>query len=331
MINDSDEVVGWAIRNNDMNTRRAYRLKLPPVQQTSCLGKQNGAACNDGNSCTQTDTCQAGICQGANPVVCTALDQCHNAGTCNPSTGLCSAPAKADWTYCNDGQLCTYNDFCVSGSCVGTPKVCMARDQCHEMGTCAPETGLCSNPAVADQTPCNDGSVCTQVDTCVAGVCTGTSPPTCTGSLCQTAACDPAAGAKYPADGLIGLWHLDDNLNDTTVGGSDFAPVNGGPRPVPGRRAAGYAFGGSAWIGQGYTKSLDVSYGSGFTFGAWVKPTGSCPDTGQCSASTVGRGFGSPVPAPERPGSPRPSMSAAAWRTRRRSALCRWERGRSSP
>ena len=32
---------------------------------------------NDGNVCTQTDTCQGGICVGSNPVVCTASDQCH--------------------------------------------------------------------------------------------------------------------------------------------------------------------------------------------------------------------------------------------------------------
>src|SRR5439155_896245 len=34
----------------------------------------DGASCNDGNACTQTDTCQAGTCTGANPVVCAAAD-----------------------------------------------------------------------------------------------------------------------------------------------------------------------------------------------------------------------------------------------------------------
>jgi hypothetical protein len=52
----------------------------------------NGTACDDGNACTQTDTCQAGVCTGGNPVTCTALDQCHTAGTCNPTTGICSNP-----------------------------------------------------------------------------------------------------------------------------------------------------------------------------------------------------------------------------------------------
>ncbi len=55
-----------------------------------------GAACNDGDACTQTDACQAGTCTGGNPVTCAPLDQCHDAGTCNPATGTCTQPAKAD-------------------------------------------------------------------------------------------------------------------------------------------------------------------------------------------------------------------------------------------
>src|SRR5262249_30238662 len=54
--------------------------------------KANGVACNDGNGCTKTDTCQGGTCMGANPVVCMAMDQCHVAGTCDAATGMCSNP-----------------------------------------------------------------------------------------------------------------------------------------------------------------------------------------------------------------------------------------------
>ena len=48
----------------------------------------NGAPCDDGNACTLQDTCQSGVCVGSNPVVCTALDQCHNVGVCDPTTGV---------------------------------------------------------------------------------------------------------------------------------------------------------------------------------------------------------------------------------------------------
>ncbi len=160
-------------------------------------GKADGATCDDNDACTTADSCQAGSCQSGAPVVCTALDQCHDAGTCDPTTG-CSNPAKADGTACNDGSLCTTGDSCQSGSCTaGSAVVCSAQDQCHDAGTCNPTTGLCSNPAKPNGASCNDGSACTQTDTCQAGTCTGANPVVCTAvDQCHDAGtCDPATGA----------------------------------------------------------------------------------------------------------------------------------------
>ncbi|NOK23962.1 hypothetical protein HMI50_44070, partial [Corallococcus carmarthensis] len=64
--------------------------------------KANGTACNDSNTCTQSDTCQSGTCSGSSPILCTASDQCHAAGTCNPLNGTCSNPLKAAGSACND-------------------------------------------------------------------------------------------------------------------------------------------------------------------------------------------------------------------------------------
>src|SRR5439155_1689826 len=36
--------------------------------------KADGTGCDDGNPCTQTDSCQSGTCTGSNPVVCSAAD-----------------------------------------------------------------------------------------------------------------------------------------------------------------------------------------------------------------------------------------------------------------
>src|SRR5439155_383531 len=143
-----------------------------PVAGCQYAPVANGTACNDGNACTQGDTCQAGTCTG-NPVVCTAQDQCHVAGTCDPATGLCSNPAKADGTGCNDGDLCTQGDTCQAGTCTGNPVVCTAQDQCHVAGTCDPATGLWSDPNNADRTASHDANLCTQGDTCQDGTCTG--------------------------------------------------------------------------------------------------------------------------------------------------------------
>jgi RHS repeat-associated protein len=158
----------------------------------------NGTTCNDGNACTQTDTCQAGACTGSNPVTCTAEDQCHSAGTCNPTNGTCSNPALANGTACNDGNACTLSDSCQSGSCVGSnPVMCVAADQCHVAGVCNPSSGACSTPPAPNGTACNDGNACTQVDTCQVGACTGTSPVVCTASdQCHVAGtCNPSTGA----------------------------------------------------------------------------------------------------------------------------------------
>src|SRR5262249_7920574 len=136
------------------------------------LAKSNGATCDDGNPCTQTDTCQGGVCNGTDPVVCTAHDQCHDPGTCDPTVGGCVPVAKVDGTACNDNNACTRTDTCQAGTCTGgSPVACAATDQCHAVGTCNPSTGVCSNPAKSDGAACDDGNSCTTGDTCVAGAC----------------------------------------------------------------------------------------------------------------------------------------------------------------
>lgn len=169
----------------------------------------DGTTCNDQNACTRTDTCKAGACVGANPVVCTASDQCHGVGTCDPVAGSCSNPAAPDGTSCNDYDACTQTDVCESGQCAGgNPVACAAIDACHLVGTCEKTTGICSNPPVdpavcpavgpcnvpnlcdgmtyacsiankTDGTACNDGDACTQTDQCSAGSCTGGNPVVC--------------------------------------------------------------------------------------------------------------------------------------------------------
>lgn len=157
----------------------------------------NGTVCDDGDLCTQTDTCQAGVCTSANPVICTALDQCHDVGVCDPGTGLCDNPEAKDGITCDDGDLCTQTDTCQSGVCTGSnPVVCTPLDQCHVAGTCDPGTGVCSDPDAPNGTGCNDGDLCTQTDTCQAGVCTGSNPVVCTPlSQCHVAGtCNPGTG-----------------------------------------------------------------------------------------------------------------------------------------
>jgi hypothetical protein len=95
-------------------------ILLPNACTTvGCSGQPDGTPCNDGNACTQTDTCQGGVCTGANPVVCTPSDPCHAAGTCDAVSGACSNPAKPDGTSCDDGNACTTGTACTGGACGG--------------------------------------------------------------------------------------------------------------------------------------------------------------------------------------------------------------------
>jgi hypothetical protein len=146
----------------------------------------NTSPCDDNDACTQTDQCSGGQCVGGNAVVCTALDQCHLVGTCDTQTGLCSNPPAPNTTSCDDNSLCTSPDLCDgNGQCVGgNPVVCSALDQCHTAGTCDPQTGVCSDPALGDGTGCDDGNGCTLGDICTGGQCIG-NPQTCGDGIVQ--------------------------------------------------------------------------------------------------------------------------------------------------
>jgi len=180
---------------NDRNACTADSCSAGACSNTPIAGCKvctTAADCDDNNACT-TDSCNAGVCQHT-PIGCTALDQCHVAGTCDPATGSCSNPTAIDGTACNDGNACTQTDTCQSGSCVGNPVTCTALDQCHTAGTCDPATGTCSNPAIAGctvcatATDCDDQNPCT-FDSCNGTVCSHTSLEGC--KRCSTTAdCD---------------------------------------------------------------------------------------------------------------------------------------------
>ena len=155
-------------------------------QSGVCVGSgaaPNGTTCDDGNLCTQVSTCQSGTCVASSPAPNGTLCSDHNACTQSDAcqSGVCTGSAAPNGTGCSDGNACTQNDACQSGSCVaGIPVVCTPSDPCHDAGTCTPTTG-CSNPAKTNGASCNDGDACTLSDVCQSGACAGSVAPNGTG------------------------------------------------------------------------------------------------------------------------------------------------------
>ncbi len=134
-----------------------------------CVNLNNVLPCDDGDNCTENDTCAGGVCSGS-PIV-----------PCEP----CTLPSE-----CDDGNACTVDD-CVQSACehvdatppgmccdpitgVTTPiddnNVCTT-DVCNPDGTVThtdtTPPGQCCNPLTGDLTPIDDGNPCTD-DVCLA-------------------------------------------------------------------------------------------------------------------------------------------------------------------
>jgi hypothetical protein len=185
-------------------------------------------ACSDGLPCTLGDACRAGKCVGGPENPCTATDQCHTTGVCNPTTGVCSNPSKANGISCNEDDNACTSDTCqagvckmggevscespakcqtapgsctnkVTGQCMYPAVVCAGVGCQEAVGTCSPTTGQCSYTAgtCREPTGCETGNgTCNDVDG-------GCSYPICTTpGVCQTGtgSCSSATGkCVYPA------------------------------------------------------------------------------------------------------------------------------------
>lgn len=224
----------------------------------------NGTPCDaDANLCTNDQCDGSGFCVLLSNVTCQAANPpCEGGETCNPGTGACDAqPDAGVGTSCEaDANLCTNDECDGAGSCVfGSNVVCAALDQCHEPGTCAPATGICSNPTKPDGFACLDGDECTQSDMCVGGVCIGN-----------------PVGADTDADGYCDAWESKVGCNP-----DDFAETPpqglaspGTPGPAPGQGLMAFA----APTDRRVYRAVDASCAT----------AGVCGPTGFCLAGKLG-------------------------------------------
>jgi hypothetical protein len=139
------------------------------------------------------------------PAACTGPEECQflleggvqcMVATCTVD-GVCSLVEAGDGVGCDDQSLCTTADACDGGLCVGKPVVCVPEGPCFQ-ASCNGTTGECESVALADDSDCDDASVCTLNDRCLDGQCTGDALPCEDGIFCTQDLCDPVKGCQFP-------------------------------------------------------------------------------------------------------------------------------------
>ena len=185
-------------------------------------------ACDDEDLCTTLDLCAGGVCVGGEPVLCTASDACHGAGTCDPASGACSTPPLEDGTSCADDALDCTADTCTAGLCVHELSeaclidgLCVAPGAINEANSCErcdPGARVDGWTALPDGDACEDGLFCTADDQCQAGLCVGGSPTDCTASAdsCNSATCSEDLDACVATPLATGA-ACDDDANECTL------------------------------------------------------------------------------------------------------------------
>jgi len=139
-------------------------------------------------------------------VVCLTDNPCGSV-VCDPGTGLCVEQPRPNGSTCSDHNLCSLNDRCVDGQCMGDSLVCGQSEFSCQSANCDPGSGC----VVANLSgiPCSDGSPCSTEDVCTNGVCQGVLSEEC--SCGQDMDCqiyddgNPCSGTLRCADGACAV------------------------------------------------------------------------------------------------------------------------------
>ncbi|MGB0589502.1 MAG: hypothetical protein ACPGU1_07475 [Myxococcota bacterium] len=234
-----------------------------------CVSVNSTEPCNDFDACTSGDICANGECLPGAPVDCGNSTECLTA-TCDTAIGCVQTYIDGP---CEDANLCTENDTCMDGLCVGAVVTCDDENACTS-DKCVPMSGC---QYTNNGNPCDDGDSCTLSDTCSAGSCQAGSPdPLCCdddsgcddGDPCTDDACDNA----YCAFTAKVCDDASDCTADSCVGGDCvFSPYG--------------AFGTGALFSNGFESNAE--------FSEWTVTTISTETTWQLDSSKAHTGANS--------------------------------------
>ena len=182
----------------------ASKITLMCQCQTAAdCAKLDANKCQPAHGCSLAHVCTFGGSKPADPCASEAKTPCHIYG-CNPVTGTCSVSNTVDGLACSDGDLCTQDDACQGGNCLGVLNLCDDGNSCT-IDAC---WGLTTDPFTPPGTcvfaplsaqPCDDGSACTTGDTCSGGVCLPGAVSSCDdGDACTLDSCGVGGCSHSP-------------------------------------------------------------------------------------------------------------------------------------
>lgn len=150
-----------------------------------------GSSCADGNLCSGTERCLAGLCTVPGT---RSFAQTREIGArrrdANPAGNV------QNGTSCADADLCDGAEVCTGGVCAaaGVPVICDDGNPCTT-NTCSPANGACSFPPLISGSTCADGILCNGAETCANGLCVSGTPLSC---FVPQQTCNPSTGVCSP-------------------------------------------------------------------------------------------------------------------------------------
>ena len=161
-------------------------------------------ACDDGRPCTDNECdgvggCEFPVHQGFCLVgnVCTehgTLNAANTCERCDTDLNKIGWSKQADLEACEDGNPCTFGDYCKKGICKkGLKATCEDENDCT-LDECEPLIGCLNTPISG---PCNDGDKCTVSSVCSGGVCHSPVAQCDDGNPCTTDTCLPDLGCEH--------------------------------------------------------------------------------------------------------------------------------------
>ena len=136
---------------------------------------------DDGLACT-VDSCDEEndqVLHVPDHDACQDNDLCNGTEICTTESG-CSPDEPLD---CDDGNPCTDDSCAADSGCVHTAGTGECEDDGNQCTTDVCADSVCTHPALADKTPCNDKDPCSLTESCQTGICTPDAyAPQCTGT-----------------------------------------------------------------------------------------------------------------------------------------------------